>query len=57
MLPPAMALVVELGGHAGYSSGFLLFAGLAVICILIVVRLRRGPIVSVEQQQRKIRVA
>ena len=57
VLPPAIALVVELGIHTGYSNSFLLFAGLAVICILIFVRLGRGPIVSVEQQRRKIRVA
>jgi MFS transporter, NNP family, nitrate/nitrite transporter len=59
VLPPTMGLVVELRGPAGYESSFLLFAALAVICLLLAAALKAGAPAraSAEIEEKKLRVA
>jgi NNP family nitrate/nitrite transporter-like MFS transporter len=59
VLPPTMGFIVELRGSAGYASSFLLFASLAVICLLLAAALKASVSVraSAELEEQKVRVA
>lgn len=41
-VPPTMGLFVELSGTAGYARGFLVFAALAIICLILAATLKRS---------------
>jgi NNP family nitrate/nitrite transporter-like MFS transporter len=57
VLPPTMGFIVELRVPAGYASGFLLFAALAVICLLLAAVLKASAPASAEIEEKKVRVA
>jgi NNP family nitrate/nitrite transporter-like MFS transporter len=59
VLPPAMGFIAETRGPSGYTSGFLLFAAMAVICLLIGAALEAtAPAGAIaELGERKVRVA
>ena len=40
LLPPVMGMFVDHGGHAGYATGFITFAGLCVVSLAIITVLR-----------------
>jgi hypothetical protein len=56
-----MGFIVELRGPAGYASSFLLFAALAVICLLLAAALKASApahaSVETEIEKKKMRVA
>jgi MFS transporter, NNP family, nitrate/nitrite transporter len=59
VLPPTMGVIVELRGSAGYATSFLLFAALAVICLLLATALKASVpgCASSEIEEKKVRVA
>lgn len=59
VLPPAMGLIAELRGPAGYASCFLIFTALAAICIILAAALKTSSLarVSYERGEGKVRVA
>jgi NNP family nitrate/nitrite transporter-like MFS transporter len=59
VLPPTMGFIVELRGQAGYASSFLLFAALAVICLLLAAALKASAPAraSAEIEGKRVRVA
>lgn len=59
VLPPAMGLIAELRGPAGYASCFLIFTALATICIVLATTLKDNTraISGDELDDAKVRVA
>ena len=59
VLPHTMGFIVELRGSAGYASSFLLFASLALICLLLAaaLKVRVSVRTSAELEEQKVRVA